>query len=329
MKPQEGKKAGGETKGLFLQLQPPHGSGRRGGILPLCWLPPAAGAAPIIPRGQPQTPGPAGLLQGVSEARGSVWHVEGKAGKGRRGEGSQGPGVRAQRGIGAGTRGLLSGEGSSVPCRCPPPWLRHSGGCRRRGPSQGPSPGASSKAGGGAARSSGGGCRCRRRTPRERRVRREVADGAGGSLRPPPPLEAPTAPPASPSRSAPRQPRLRLPRPPRHPTHFIGRIAQAPALGCFRRRSKSASPRFTRRECQTPFCHRYPLRSAASPAPLTPGPLRSPTPHHGCWGRSVTQGPGDPPVTPCPQPSTQAERPNSSSAPPCLAIALNACSILL
>lgn len=92
MKAREGRKEGGKTKGLFLQprqLQPPHGSRRRGGSLPLSWLPPAAGAAPLIPRGQPQTPGPAGLLQGVSEARGSVWHEEGKAGKGRGGGGGK------------------------------------------------------------------------------------------------------------------------------------------------------------------------------------------------------------------------------------------------
>lgn len=165
--------------------------------------------------------------------------------------------------------------------------------------------------------------------PRERRVKEGGCGRGGGSLRPPPPLEAPDAPPASPRRSTPRQPRLRLPRPPRHPTHFIGRIAQVPALGCFRRRSKSASPRFTRRECQAPFCHRCPLRSAASAALLPP--RVPPVPHTPprLLGSVSDPRPRGPPVTPCPQPSTQAERTNSSSAPPRLAIALNACSILL
>lgn len=69
----------------------------------------------------------------------------GRSGAGR-GEVSQGPVKRGQCGIDAGTRGLLSGQGGSAPCRCPPPWLRHSWGCRRRGPPQGPSPRASSKA---------------------------------------------------------------------------------------------------------------------------------------------------------------------------------------
>lgn len=85
--------------------------------------------------------------------------------------------MRGQGGIGAGTRGLLSGEGGSVPCRCPAPWPRHSGGCQRRGPAQGPNPRASSDAGGGAAHGSGNGCRCRRRSPRERGGSSESADG--------------------------------------------------------------------------------------------------------------------------------------------------------
>lgn len=234
-------KDGGKTKGFFLQLQPPHGSRRRGGSLPRSWLPPAPGAAPLIP---PQTPGPAGLLQGVTEARGSVGHGEGKGGE------SQGLGVRGQRGIGAGTRGLLSGEGGSVPCRCPAPWPRHSGGCRRRGPAQGPNPRASSDARGGAAHGSEGGCRCRRRSPCEREGSSEGADG--GSLRPPAPPGAPAVPPLPPQRSALSQRRLRVPSPPHRPAALIGRSAQVWMLGCFRRRPKSASPRVTRRCLRRP-----------------------------------------------------------------------------
>lgn len=64
--------------------------------------------------------------------------------------------MRGQRCIGAGTRGLLSGEGGSVLGRCSAPWPRHSGGCRLRGPAQGPNPRASSDARGGAAHGSPG-----------------------------------------------------------------------------------------------------------------------------------------------------------------------------
>lgn len=101
--------------GLFLlprQLQPPHGNRRRGGSLPLSWLPPAAGAAPLIPRGEPQTPGPAGLLQGVSEAKGSVWHGEGKGGK-KRGGGGEGEGSLSGAGCEGTARHRRRDEGPS------------------------------------------------------------------------------------------------------------------------------------------------------------------------------------------------------------------------
>lgn len=213
---------------------------------------------------------------------------EGKsgAGGGKEREVSQGPGVRGQRGIGAGTRGLLSGEGGSAPCRCPPPWPRHSGGCRRRGPPQGPSPKASSRAEGGAARSSGGGCRCRcrrRRThappppPNGKGGSGECADGGLSGrhrlLRLPPLRQC------LPSDPQPSQPRLRLPRPPRHPTPFIDRIAQAPALGYFRRRPKSASPRLTRRERKAGSLRRRLLRSPPCPTDLSSGSRRRPSAH--------------------------------------------------
>lgn len=223
--------------------------------------------------------------------------------------------MRGQRGIGAGTRGLLSGEGGSVPCRCPAPWPRHRGGCRRRGPAQGPNPRASSDAGGGAAHGSGGGCRCHRRSTRGRGGRSEGADGdLSGRQR----LSgAPAAPPAPPQRPALGQPRLRLPGPVHRPAALIGCSAQARALGCFRRRPKSASPWVTR-QC----LRRQPLRvgplSRALPALL--GPYRARTGPSGLRGpgrivpsgRTVTQAPGfTPALTPEPgqrgrtQPSLQ------------------------
>lgn len=110
-----------------------------------------------------------------------------------------------------------------------------------------------------------------------------------GSLKPPRSPGAPTAPLPPRLRYAYSQPRLRLPRPPRHPTHFIGRIAQAPAPGCFRRRPKSASPRLTRRRREAGSLRRHLVGSAACPDPgatapqpgLGPPRLCTPPPLHG------------------------------------------------
>lgn len=180
--------------------------------------------------------------------------------------------------------------------------------------------------GGGAARGSEEGWR-RLLAPRGRGASREGADeGLSGRHRLPglPPLSQ-----ALPLRSAPRQPRLRLPKAPRHPAPFIGRIEQAPALGFFRRRPKSASPRLTRREREARSLRRHLLRSPAAPqgpAAITSGlrwrlrDLRAPTPGAGGAKAAVLS----PPLVPSEDTSSSRHlgkprlRQNSSFSP-CLA----------
>lgn len=140
MKPRDGE---GKQKGSVLPpaeaLQPPpQGRGRRGGSPPRSWRPPESGAAPLIARGRPRTPGPKGLLRGVSEARGSVWHGEGRDG-GREALGGAREGTPAVSGPAQPPRALLPPapiaptlRGLRVPSGSEPSSMQQGGG--RRGP---------------------------------------------------------------------------------------------------------------------------------------------------------------------------------------------------
>lgn len=205
MKPREGVGGGGEeNKGALPPAEAATAASRQ----------PAAGwePAPLLaaPGGRGSSSHPAGAAADPPAGGAAAGRLRGEGlrqawgGEGRlSGAGREGTARHRCRDAG----GLLSGEGGSASCRCPPPWPR--------GPSQGASPRASSGArGGGAARSSEGGWRCLL-VPRGRGASREGADGGGVLSRH---RRLPGLPPLSqapPSRSAPRQPRLRLPAAPR------------------------------------------------------------------------------------------------------------------
>lgn len=187
--------------------------------------------------------------------------------------------------------------------------------------------------GGGAARGSEEGWRCLL-VPRGRGASREGADRRLSGCHRLPGL--PLLGQALLLRSAHLQPRLRLPKAPRHPAPFIVRITQAPALGFFRRRPKSASPRLTRREREARSLRRHLLRSPAAPqgpAAITSGlrwrlrDPRAPTPGAGGAKAAVLRPPPCPlrehVLVPAPG-GAQAEAKFKFQPLPCLEIASNA-----